>query len=266
MSQTSLTICFVALLKRIVITFKVINLPFTIFRRIPLRSYLSTFENLKNISRSTSRKRQSQLNVSKRFSKYEISDVWFDITNYIADSNDGVRSYHQKYQWLECFLFSDIVDSKQVSPTEFQIARVEFESTPGNFIEHFEAFSKLLTIRDLCDSIMVHLSRNHDWWALYGQPFGEGEVSELRFWIHLHASLLRLMDDTDHLRIHALEDDSRSLITALQIINDDLDFNKDHSYSSANENLQRFLQRSDKHQKQRYKSKCCFPTEYPDMY
>lgn len=249
--------------------FVVSYLSTSIYPRLFYKYCLYILEGSKHPFRRTSLKRGAQLefvNVIKRSSIYEISDVWFDIAKYIADPNDGVRSYHQKHQWLECLLLPNRGDSKrhdpsQVLPAEFQIVRNEFESTPGKFIEHVEAFSKLLTFRDLCDSIMEHLVKKpppHD---------TESLESKLDFWVELDAKLLCLMDDGDSLVSYAQREDgdASSSKRALQILSEGLDSNRGSPYSSAKDNLQRFLERSDEDRKQRYKSQCCFPTEFPDL-
>ena len=104
------------------------------------------------------------------------SEFWYDMVAYMSDSNDGVRSYLEKYQWLDCFILPfDPENSSRTS--DFQGARVEFEVRPAEFIGHIETFSKLLKIRDLCELLLTDLGVETD---------EEKRDQKLESWIEFH--------------------------------------------------------------------------------
>ena len=171
--------------------------------------------------------------VHKRYSEYVEPDVWFDMVTYISDPNDGVRSYYEKYHWLERFILPfDPENSREVSD-DFQGARVEFELRPGEFIEHIEKLSQLLKTRDLCKELLNYFSNEtHD----------ETRDWKVRFWTELYARILGIMGPPK------FEDgpwyDSQSSYGVELSLKKYRDSNPGEPYSSAAGQLQKFWARS----------------------
>lgn len=221
------------------------------FRNNIYRYFLLSFQYTKHLLRRTPRKRAFQrlfVDVEKRLSKVEISDVWFDISSYLSDPNDGVRSYHGKHQWLECFLFSEPDESARVSPEKFQRARVAFELTPAKFIDHVERLSALLTTRDLCDKLLEYLSKDTSDWAERMGFYAGSSDSKLKFWIQLYAQLLPLTNPEAILDSQVITKantkNSKHLEQTLQLLTNVLEPGSKTSHVVAGGKLQRFLKQS----------------------
>lgn len=106
-------------------------------------------------------------------------ELWYDMVVYMSDSNDGVRSYLEKYQWLDCFILPfDPENSSRIS--DFQGAHVEFELRPAEFIRHIETFSKLLKIRDLCEILLMDLGEETD---------EEKRDQKMQSWMEFHTDI-----------------------------------------------------------------------------
>lgn len=187
--------------------------------------------------------------VDKVYSEYVEPDVWFDMVEYISKSNDGVRSYHETYPWLERFILPfDPEDSSEISD-DFQGARVDFELSPGEFIAHIETFSNLLKIRDFCKSLSEYFGKEKektmDW--------------KLRSWMELYVKILNIMRPTKVSSTAAIIDthDSESSNLVMLSLEKFRDSNPGESYSSAAGQWQSFLQRSINYEKSnmKYKSK-----------
>jgi len=250
------------LLSHVVSAVLAVNVLVLAFLRNEIYWYLLvSFQYTKHTLRYTPRKRLFQrlfINVEKRLSKVEISDVWFDIASYLSDSIDGVRSYHGKHQWLECFLFPEPDDSARLSPEKFQRARVAFVLTPAKFVEHVERLSALLTTRDLCDKLLAYLSKETPDWAR-GMGFYAGSSdSKLEFWIQLYAQLLPLTDPKaildSPMTTKTDAENSEYPEQTLQLLTKVLELGSKISHVAAAGKLQRFLKRSIADKEKRDKS------------
>lgn len=200
-------------------------------------------ENLKARRVRPERITQLLYSVDKGYSYYVEPDVWFDMVAYTSDSNDGVRSYHEKYHWLERFILPfDPENSSDISD-DFHGARIEFELRLGEFIEHIEKFSELLKIRDLCKLLLEEYIEK--------ETYEKTKDLKLRFWIELHVQILDIM------RPPKLPSTAATTHTHDLQSSKFRDSNPGESYSSAAGQLQKFWARSinDEELKKKYKSK-----------
>lgn len=172
-------------------------------------------------------------NASMQSTEYFISDLWFDMVVYLSESDDGVRLYHTKHQWLESFILPGPSDSSRILAEEFQAARIAFELKPAEFIRHIEKFSKILKTRDLCDLLMEYFEKGNT-------------MALLNLWIDIQAEIVPLMElgafrTTDHhvIRNNTILEGIGIVISSRSLHN----VGSDSKYSAAIK-LQSFLKRS----------------------
>ncbi|MCJ1382115.1 hypothetical protein MMC17_005227 [Xylographa soralifera] len=128
-------------------------------------------------------KRINQLlfsSVNKGYFEHLKPNVWFDMVAYISDSNDGVRSYYKKHDWLKCFILPLDKESSGNMSEDYQGAYAKFELAPAEFIKQIERFSELLLTRDLCKLLLEYLGKStHE----------NRDDLLLDFWVRLQAAI-----------------------------------------------------------------------------
>ncbi len=159
---------------------------------------------------------------------------------YISNSDDGVRSYHEKHDWLERFIFPVDAEVSSGIPEDFRAARAEFKLRPLEFIEHIRKFSELLETRDLCKLLFEHLGKSTD---------EDVRCSKLQSWISLQVAILGVMQSAKFssttTTTHAYDSESsKRIVLLLQQLPES---SGGDSYSSAAGQLRKFLKRTIDH-------------------
>ena len=126
--------------------------------------------------------------IDKGYSEHINTDVWFDMVEYISKPTDGVRSYHEKYRWLENFILPLDLDRPREVLEDFHDARVAFELAPTEFTEHIERFSELLKTRDLCRLLIKYL----------GDGSKDEQYSKVHLWTQLQADIIYILRPSEN--------------------------------------------------------------------
>lgn len=142
----------------------------TVLSLLTIYIYIKLYRRFKFLQQSTqlgySGKRISQLLFStgrKKKSRYFLSDLWFDIVEYIRNPDDGLHSYLSQNPWLEGFVRPSEKDRASWTFEEsFKSARKEFELNPEEFVRHLEQFFEYVWVRDLSESLIAYITRPSD--------------------------------------------------------------------------------------------------------